>query len=94
MKSAGFRNLKVPGAVGSERSEAATRSLRVSKSHRILWYPHSNFLEHEDMLKVYYSDRIEVTNFDRSSCLGELWCSAWGICKEVGELELTTMQKE
>ncbi len=26
--------------------------------------------------------------------MGEPWCSAWGIFKEEGELELTTMQKE
>ncbi len=50
------------------------------------------------MLKLYHSDGTEVTDedtqyCDRSSCLGEPRCSAWGICKE-GELELTTMQKE
>ncbi len=51
------------------------------------------------MLKLYYSDGTEVTNkytqhCDRSSCLVEPWCSAWGICKEEGELELTKMQKD
>ncbi len=42
------------------------------------------------MLKLYYSDGTEETNeyteyCDCSSCLGEPWCSAGGICKEEGE---------
>ena len=77
----------------------ATRSLRVSKSSGFYSTPTLTLLEQEDMLKLYHSDRTEVTNeytqyCDCSSCLGEPWCSAWGICREVGELELTKMQNE